>query len=168
MSPLRTATLVGGAILLQVSLVAQFSIAGARADLTLLVVLAVAFVHGPDDGAVVGFAAGLCMDVFLSTPFGLTAFTFTIVGYAAGSWTAGIVRSGWWIVAPAIAAASIAAVLAQGVIGELLGQGALQGTSIVVIAAVVSSANLLLAPVATRLARWARVGERPHRRSLFA
>ena len=168
MSPSRIAAVVVGALVLQVCLVSQFSIAGARPDLMLLVVLAAAFVHGPDDGAIVGFAAGFGIDVFLSTPFGLTAFIYTLVGYAAGSWTAGVVRSAWWIVAPALAGASAAAVLAQGVIGELLGQDSLQGTSIVAIVLVVSVANLLLAPVATRLVRWARVGDRPRRRSIFA
>lgn len=168
MNPVRTAAVIGGAVLLQVTLLSQFSIAGARPDVVLLVVLAFAFVHGPDDGAIVGFAGGLALDVFISTPFGFTAFTYTVVGYAVGTWTAGVVRSAWWLAAVVLAAASAVAVFAQGLIGEVLGQDSLKGTPITTIVAVVSVATLLLAPLATRLAGWARADDRPRRRSIFA
>lgn len=168
MSPLRIAGIIAGAVLLQVSLLSQFSIGGARPDLVLIVVLAAAFVYGPDDGAIVGFAAGLALDVFLSTPFGFTAFTFTLVGYAVGTWTAGVVRSAWWLTAVVLAGASAVAVLVQGLIGELLGQDTLQGTPILTIMVVVGVATLVLAPFATRLVGWARAGDRPRRRSIFA
>ena len=167
MNPLRTAAIIAGAVVVQVTLLSQFSISGARPDVVLLVVLASAFVYGPDDGAIVGFSAGLALDVFLSTPFGFTAFTYTVVGYAVGTWTAGVVRSAWWLSALVLGAASAAAMFAQGLIGEVLGQDSLKGTPILTIVAVVSVANLLLAPFATRLVGWARADDRP-RRSIFA
>ncbi len=168
MNPLRIAALVAGALLLQVCLIGQFSIAGARPDLVLLVVLAAAFVFGPDDGAIVGFGAGLGFDVFLSTPFGLTAFVFTVVGYAAGRWTAGVIRSAWWLSSLAIASASAAAVLAQAMVGEVLGQTSLTDTPLGPILIVVPVANLFLAPLATTLVSWARAGDRPRGRSIYA
>lgn len=168
MNPFRIVGIVAGALVLQVCLLNQFSLAGARPDLPLLIVLAVAFVHGPDEGSVVGFGAGLVLDVFLSTPFGLTAFCFTLVGWAVGTWTAGRVRSAWWLSSPVLALASAGAVLVQGVIGQLLGQDFLSDTSILIIVLVVSVANLFLAPIATTLVQWARAGDRPRRRSIFA
>lgn len=168
MSPLRIAGIVLGAVVLQVCLLSQFSIGGARPDLPLLVVLAAAFTYGADDGAIVGFSAGLLLDVFLSTPFGLTALVFTLVGFAVGSWTASVIRSAWWLSSLAIAAASVVAVFAHALIGELLGQSMLTDVPILAIVAVVAGANLLLAPVATTLVQWARVGDGPRRRSMFA
>lgn len=168
MNPLRIAAIVLGAVMVQVCLLSQFSIAGARPDLGLLVVLAAAFAFGPDDGAIVGFSTGLLLDVFLSTPFGLTAFVFTLVGFAVGSWTAGVIRSAWWLSSLAIAAASVVAVFVHALIGELLGQSMLTDSPFLTIVAVVAGANLFLAPIATTLVSWARVGDRPHRRSIFA
>lgn len=168
MSPLRIAGIILGTVVVQVCLLSQFSIFDVRPDLCLLIVLAAAFTFGPDDGAIVGFSTGLLLDVFLSTPFGLTAFVFTIVGFAVGSWTAGVVRSAWWLSSLAIAGTSVVAVFVHALVGELLGQSTLTGVPFLPIVLVVSGANLLLAPIATTLVGWARVGDRPRRRSIFA
>jgi rod shape-determining protein MreD len=62
-SVLRTiviATLVVLAVSLQVGVLANVAISGVVPDLVLLVVVAVALVHGPSPGAAVGLLAGLC------------------------------------------------------------------------------------------------------------
>ena len=94
MSVLRTiviATLVVLAVSLQVSLLANVAISGVVPDLVLLVVVAVALVHGPSPGAVVGLLAGLVLD--LAPPAdhtaGRWALALVVVGYLAG-----MVRSG--------------------------------------------------------------------------
>ena len=48
-------------------------------------------------GALFGFAMGLAMDLFLTTPLGLSAMSYAITGYAVGVFQAGIVRSSPWI-----------------------------------------------------------------------
>jgi rod shape-determining protein MreD len=81
-----TAVLVVLAVSLQVGLLAHVSIAGVVPDLVLLVVVAVAFVHGPSPAAVVGLLAGLTLD--LAPPAdhtaGRWALALVVVGYLAG------------------------------------------------------------------------------------
>jgi len=61
-------------------------------DLGLVATIAVAYRVGPDRGAVYGFANGLAMDLFLQTPFGLSALTFAVVGYGVGVVQGGMSR----------------------------------------------------------------------------
>lgn len=81
-----TAALVVLAVGLQVGLLSHLSIAGVVPDLVLLVVVAVAFVHGPSQAAVVGLLAGLTLD--LAPPAdhtaGRWALALVLVGYLAG------------------------------------------------------------------------------------
>nr|CAA9343693.1 MAG: Rod shape-determining protein MreD [uncultured Nocardioidaceae bacterium] len=81
-----TAALVVLAVSLQAGLLSQIAIAGVVPDLVLLVVVAVAFVHGPTHGAVVGLLAGLTLD--LAPPAdhtaGRWALALVVVGYLAG------------------------------------------------------------------------------------
>lgn len=58
-------------------------------DVLLLTVAAVAAVSDRDAAAAFGFAAGLAADLFLSTPFGLCAFAYTLVGWAGAAGAAG-------------------------------------------------------------------------------
>lgn len=73
-------------IALQVSIFRHFSMRGVVPDLTLLVVIAAALVRGPDYAALVGFAAGLVLD--LAPPAdhtaGRWALSFVLVGYLTG------------------------------------------------------------------------------------
>lgn len=80
------AVLVVVTVTLQVSVFSQFSIRGVVPDLALLVVIAAALVRGPDYAALVGFAAGLVLD--LAPPAdhtaGRWALSFVLVGYLTG------------------------------------------------------------------------------------
>ncbi len=73
-------------ITLQVSVFSHFSLRGVVPDLALLVVIAAALVRGPDYAALVGFAAGLVLD--LAPPAdhtaGRWALSFVVVGYLTG------------------------------------------------------------------------------------
>lgn len=81
-----TAALVVLAVSLQVGLLANVAISGVVPDLVLLVVVAVALVHGPSHGAAVGLLAGLVLD--LAPPAdhtaGRWALALVVVGYLAG------------------------------------------------------------------------------------
>ena len=70
----RAAAVVLTALVLQASLFARFSFEGARPEVLVLVALMAGFVAGPDDGAVMGFAAVLAFDIVVKTPFGLLKF----------------------------------------------------------------------------------------------
>ncbi len=83
---LAVAVLVVVTVTLQVSIFSSLSIGGVVPDLVLLVVVAAALVRGPDYAALVGFAAGLVLD--LAPPADATAgrwaLAFVIVGYLIG------------------------------------------------------------------------------------
>lgn len=73
-------------VTLQVSIFSSFSVQGVVPDLALLVVVAAALVRGPDYAALVGFAAGLVLD--LAPPADATAgrwaLALVVVGYLTG------------------------------------------------------------------------------------
>jgi rod shape-determining protein MreD len=83
---LSMAVLIVVAVTLQLTVFSHFSISGVVPDLALLVVLGAALVRGPDFAAVVGFAAGLVLD--LAPPAdhtaGRWALSLVVVGYLTG------------------------------------------------------------------------------------
>jgi rod shape-determining protein MreD len=80
----RLALLVLLTVVLQLAAVSQFPVLGATADLSPLVVVAVGLLAGPVPGAIVGFSAGLLIDMSLVQTLGVTSLLLTGVGYMAG------------------------------------------------------------------------------------
>ena len=81
----RAAAVVLLAVLIQAGVAASLSLLGVRPELTLVLAVAAGVATGPDRGAVIGFALGLTYDLFLQTPFGMSALIYALVAYAAGS-----------------------------------------------------------------------------------
>ncbi|MGW7414930.1 rod shape-determining protein MreD [Streptomyces sp. NPDC054863] len=83
---LLSVTLVVVALVIQVTVLARLQLPGAVPDLTLLVVLGLAFVYGHVSGALIGFGAGLLAD--LAPPAdhaaGRYALVLCVIGYLAG------------------------------------------------------------------------------------
>ena len=73
-------------ITLQVSIFSHFAIDGVVPDLALIVVIAAALVRGPDYAALVGFAAGLALDLAPPSDHtaGRWALSLVLVGYLTG------------------------------------------------------------------------------------
>lgn len=57
---------------------------GVRPDLPLIVVLAWAMLRGSNEGAAVGFIAGILLDSVSYTPFGVNSALMGILGYCVG------------------------------------------------------------------------------------
>ena len=72
------------ALLLQSTVFAEVRLLGARPELMYLVVIVLAILEGPSEGAVVGFTGGMLQDFFLNQPKGITALTLTLLGYLVG------------------------------------------------------------------------------------
>jgi rod shape-determining protein MreD len=89
---LRLALLVVTTAVLQSTLFPDLRLFGAAPDLGLVATIAVAYRVGPERGALYGFANGLVIDLFLQTPFGLSALSFAVVGYCVGILQAGMSR----------------------------------------------------------------------------
>jgi rod shape-determining protein MreD len=152
-----TALLLIG-ILLQTTIVPDIRLRGVCADLMLLVVICSGLAGGAEQGAVVGFAAGLLTDLFLpTTPFGLSALAYCLTGFAVGALRGSMLREGW-LMAPLITfAGSAAGVVLFVVAGVMVGQSQLTlggPTVLAKTAALVGAMNALLAiPVSRIVAR---------------
>jgi rod shape-determining protein MreD len=117
----KSAVVLFVALVLQLSIVSDLRLLGAVGDLLVLVTIAAALADGPDRGATFGFAAGLLYDLVLDTPFGLSALTYALIGYAVGLVGVALGRSGgWW----PIVLAALGGAAAMGLytaIGHLVG-----------------------------------------------
>lgn len=78
--------LLGTALAIELAVLAPLPLPGATPDLVLLVVVALALAWGPQPGAILGFAAGLALDLVppADHPVGIWAFVLCLAGYAAG------------------------------------------------------------------------------------
>lgn len=164
----RTAAVILAALVLQVSLLSRFSYEGARPDVLLLLAVAAGFALGPERGAIVGFAAGMAFDVVLTTPLGLSALVYTLVGYGVGAASGGVIRAARWIGPAVVVAGSAAGVLLYAAIGAVLGEPTFEGPPLAAIVVVVAAVNAVLAPLAIRALTWARTDDRDRRQPFLA
>jgi rod shape-determining protein MreD len=150
------------ALILQTTLVPDLRIFGVCADLMLLCTVCAALIGGPQLGALVGFSAGVAADLFLATtPLGLSALTFCLVGYAIGSLRRTVLQEGWLLTPGTALVGSAAGVVAFVVAGVMVGQSQLTQmgpAAIVKTATLVGAMNALLSVPACRLVRWAALG----------
>jgi rod shape-determining protein MreD len=156
LSRLRLALLILAVVVLQTTVFsAGLRVFGVMPDLGLVLTVAVAFYIGPERGAVFGFVAGLAVDLFLSTPLGLSALSFALVAYGVGFVQGGLVSSSRWV-APIMGALGG---LAGGVlfvgIGAIAGQDQLLALSSVRIILVAGAYDALIAFAVFPIARWA-------------
>lgn len=164
----RTALIVLVTLVIQVSLLSRFSFEGARPDVMILLAIVAGYRLGPERGALVGFAAGLSFDIVLSTPLGLSALIYTIVGYGVGAATAGMVRTSRWAASLVAAVGSAAGMLLYALVGTVLGEPTLDGPPLASIVVLVAAVNAALAPLASRAIAWAQTDERDRRQPFLA
>jgi rod shape-determining protein MreD len=150
----RTSLIIVLVLSVQLGFAPGLELFGVQADLLLLVAIAGGIAAGPDRGAAIGFAAGLSYDLFLQTPFGLSALTYAIVAYLVGGLQDSVLRAAWWIPVLTATAASVLGVILYGVIGTVLGED-LIGLELVRVAVFVGLLNTIAAPLVIRGMRWA-------------
>ncbi len=156
---MRTAVRVAIVLLtvtvLERGLASQLRIDGAAADLLLLMAIAGGMVGGPDHGAIVGFFAGLSLDLLVQTPLGLGALVYCITGYLVGLAQSAVVRSSRLQPVFLAAAASVFGIGLYVLVSLVVGRSGLINQHLLVVIAVVAGVNALLIPVANRAMRWA-------------
>jgi rod shape-determining protein MreD len=81
---LRVGAILLAAVLLQLSVIGQLPVLGGFADLTPLVVAAIAFYAGSVSGAATGFAAGVLLDLAAGGTMGASSLVLSAVGYGVG------------------------------------------------------------------------------------
>src|SRR5260221_3897477 len=79
-------------VVIQTSVFPHLRVLGAIPDLCLVATVAMAYEEGPQRAAIFGFAAGLAIDCFLSSPIGLSALAFCMTGYFLGVFQGGLTR----------------------------------------------------------------------------
>lgn len=152
-------------LVVQSSIGLEIRVVGVHPDLMLLLPIAAGIAGGPEEGAVMGFIAGIAADLVLPTPFGLSALVGCVVGFAVGAASApgSVVRdfpSLWPLIA---AGASIVGELGYATIGGVLGQGQFLRVDLLAVVGVVAVCNAILAIPAVRVSRWALAPTRAER-----
>jgi rod shape-determining protein MreD len=145
-------------LIIEVTVLDRLRVFGAGPDVMLLLAVVAGIVGGPRVGALLGFAAGIILDLFLETPMGLSALVFCLVGYAVGSIQGGVLRAAWWIPIVTTLVASVAGVLFYAMVATVVGEPHLVTTHLLIVAAVVGVFNAVVAPFALRLVRWSIAG----------
>jgi rod shape-determining protein MreD len=150
------------ALILQVTVIADLRVAGAIGDLMLAVVVAAGLTGGADRGVTYGFVAGVLYDFVLDTPFGLSALTYALVGYAVGLAGSALVRtSGWWPVGVGVVAGLVQATLYTS-LGNLLGVAYPFGDLPVIALVMAAWCGLLVLPL-IRVMWWVHGHSEPDR-----
>lgn len=152
---LRMSLVMAVVLALQISLMPGLRIANATADLMLLFTVAGAMVVGPERGAVTGFFVGLMFDIFLTTPFGLSALVYCVTGWVVGRISVGVLRNSVVLPSLVVGACSAAAVLAYAGGLRLIDDVVTPWLTLARVVAVEASFNVLFAPIALRISRWA-------------
>src|SRR6202011_5128239 len=135
--------------LMQTTVVPDLRLGGVCPDLMLLIAVCAGLVGGPERGALFGFSAGLLSDLFLpTTPLGLSALAYCLIGFTVGTLQGSLLREGW-LLAPLVAlVGSAAGVVIFVVAGVTVGQSQLTGAGPVALAktaAIVGVMNAVLA-----------------------
>jgi rod shape-determining protein MreD len=151
----RIALILLTAAVLEAGVLTQVRIAGAEIDVLLLCAVAAGFAGGPDAGALVGFFAGLLLDLLLPAPLGLAALSYCLAGYATGTMRGTSVRTSRWQTSALVATGSAIGVGAYVAGAAVLGHSGLLRLHLLTVMVVVCLVNALLAPLAVRLMRWA-------------
>jgi rod shape-determining protein MreD len=119
----RLAALIIVGIVLQTTIVPDMRVQGVCPDLMLLAAVCAGLTGGAEQGAVVGFSAGLLTDVFLpTTPLGLSALAYCVIGFAVGALRGSMLREGWLMAPLVTVVASAAGVVLFVVAGVMVGQ----------------------------------------------
>ena len=76
--------LIFSSILLQTTVFDFFQVAGVKPDIVLIIVIVYGLIKGPKAGAILGFFAGLLLDLTLGSFIGLNALVKMVTGYLVG------------------------------------------------------------------------------------
>ncbi|MCU1460134.1 MAG: rod shape-determining protein MreD [Acidimicrobiales bacterium] len=143
------------ALVLHTAVMGHLRLAGVAPDLMVLIPIVGGLTSGPERGAALGFFCGLAVDLVVqTTPLGLSALAFSIIGYTVGVLEAGILRSSWWIPPATALFASAAGEALYAVSGALVGQTQLVTDRLATIVVVVGVLNAVFALPMLRIVRW--------------
>lgn len=167
MAALRVVAVLMVALLLQLTLFVEVRVVGVAPELPALVAILAGLLAGAQRGSMVAFGAGLMWDVYLPTPLGLAAVSFSLVAFGLGSITEDLYHDTRTQTGLLVFAGTAASVTVYAVAGAVLGQRGLLDDDLLKIVVVSSALNAVLslaAAPAMRWALWGRARTRPSSR----
>ena len=153
----RPAFVIFVLITVQTTLLADVDLFGAKGDIVLLLPIAAGIAGGRERGAIVGFIAGLSLDLVVhGTPTGFFALGYTLVGYIVGMLQAGVLRAAWWIPVVTALGGSVLGEFTLSVVGKFIGlEGLFDVNRLVRVSIVVAVLNAVLILPMMRVTKWA-------------
>ena len=151
---IRAALVVAVLFCIHEALLRGLRIDGVRPDILLGAGIVAAIVGGPELGALVAFALALLGDLFVNTPFGLSALVACLVAFVAGSIRFSLGTHTRWAVPILTVVGSITGVVLWALIGTVLGLPSLLHPHLIVIAGVIAAVNLAISPATAFAMRW--------------
>ncbi|MGZ4188669.1 MAG: rod shape-determining protein MreD [Actinomycetota bacterium] len=107
---------------LETSVFGTATLVGTKPELLLLMTVALAMGEGPAVGATAGFVMGLSTDLVLQLPAGVTALTYTLIGYVVGRLRARITTPSAWLPIAIVCLATFTGVLFYAGFNYILGE----------------------------------------------
>lgn len=152
----RPAFVIFVLLVLQTALFADLDIFGAKAEIVLMLPIAAGIAGGADRGAIVGFIAGLCLDLVVhGTPTGFFALGYTLTGYIVGVAQAGVLRAAWWIPVLTAFGGTALGIVVLTLIGKFIGLEVQFDRELLTICIVSATTNAILITPMMRVVRWA-------------
>jgi len=150
----RLTLVVFGFVVIQETVMLDIRIGGVHPDIMVLLPIVAGIIGGPGRGATIGFGAGLVADLFLPTPYGLSALVGCLLGFGVGLATVALDRTAWWLAPVAALGGSALYEVTYGALGSVLGQPQMLHVALARIVVVVSVTNALLAWPAMKAMTW--------------
>jgi rod shape-determining protein MreD len=160
---IRVALIVFVVAILQVSAFSAVRVAGGGPDVLLVTLVSIALLRGAVTGAIVGFAAGLIVDVTTLGTLGLTSLLLTLAGYWAGRYGETTGRSRAYAPLVATVAATVLIELGGYGLHSMLGEPVSARAILVALPATVLCSALLAYPVFGLIRRLIGTTERVER-----
>ena len=152
---LRLVLVVVSLVVLETTIFRHLQVFDALPSLCLIATAAVAYEEGPQSAALFGFLSGLAIDMFLSTPTGLSALAYALTGYGLGVFQGGVVRETKGIAPVLGAAAGLVGGAIFVIVGGIAGEDGLLTLTSVKIVIVAALYDALVAPLVFWFVHWA-------------
>lgn len=142
-------------VTVQQTLMLDIRLGTVHPDIMVLLPIVAGLVGGPGTGTSMGFGAGLAADLFLPTPFGLSALVGCLIGFTVGVTTLALDRTAGWLPPVVAFGGSALYEVIYAVLGSVLGQPQMIHVDLTRVVLVVAVVNAVLALPALKLVGWA-------------
>jgi rod shape-determining protein MreD len=142
-------------VVLQLTIADELTIGGLHPELVWVLPVAAGLAAGPRAGMAAGLVGGAMADLFVPTPYGLTALVGVFVGYALGRLGeegVGDLGGAAWFVAPALAfGAGLVSPVAYALFGAALGHSSYVSVSLGLVCLLDAVASAVLVRLVMRV-----------------